>query len=58
MITILPPKLCASQSSVDVPPPFRFIPRAVIEATGNQVLAQVLRVAVPRFLEQVSVKGG
>ncbi|CAI5514416.1 unnamed protein product [Closterium sp. Naga37s-1] len=41
------------KSSVEVPVPFRMIPREVIESAGNKLLEQVLKVAVPRFLEQL-----
>ncbi|CAI5458172.1 unnamed protein product [Closterium sp. Yama58-4] len=41
------------KSSVEVPVPFRMIPRDVIESAGNKLLEQILKVAVPRFLEQL-----
>ncbi|CAI5995075.1 unnamed protein product [Closterium sp. NIES-64] len=40
------------KSAVEVPVPFRMIPRDVIETAGNKLLEQILKVAVPRFLEQ------
>ncbi|CAI5534170.1 unnamed protein product [Closterium sp. Naga37s-1] len=40
------------KSAVEVPVPFRMIPREVIESAGNKLLEQILKVAVPRFLEQ------
>ncbi|GJP38883.1 hypothetical protein CLOM_g23291 [Closterium sp. NIES-68] len=41
------------QSSVEVPTAFRVIPRDVIESAGNKLLEQILKVAVPRFLDQL-----
>lgn len=38
---------------MDIPTPFRIIPKDVIESAGSQVLSQLLRVALPRFLAQV-----
>eukprot|EP01018_Ginkgo_biloba_P020368 Gb_21996 [translate_table: standard] len=39
---------------IDIPFPFRTIPVELIESTGNQVLQQLLRVMLPRFLTQLS----
>ncbi|XP_024543398.1 uncharacterized protein LOC9661684 [Selaginella moellendorffii] len=39
--------------TIEVPFAFRAIPVQAIESTGNQVLGQVLRVMLPRFLSQL-----
>ncbi|WOL05808.1 hypothetical protein Cni_G14539 [Canna indica] len=39
--------------TIDVPFPFRAIPVEVIESTGTQVLDQLLRIMLPRFLAQL-----
>lgn len=41
------------KSSVAIPSAFRIIPRDAIQSSGNKLLQQVLRVAVPRFLAQL-----
>ncbi|RWW08495.1 hypothetical protein BHE74_00019768 [Ensete ventricosum] len=40
--------------TIDIPFAFRAIPVEVIESTGTQVLEQLLRLMLPRFLAQVS----
>ncbi|KAK6933463.1 Protein of unknown function DUF1997 [Dillenia turbinata] len=40
--------------SIDIPLAFRPIPVGVIESTGAQVLDQILRLMLPRFMAQVS----
>ncbi|XP_017699097.1 uncharacterized protein LOC103710353 isoform X2 [Phoenix dactylifera] len=40
--------------SIEIPFAFRAIPVEVIESTGTQVLEQLLRIMLPRFLRQVS----
>ena len=39
--------------ALDIPSAFRFLPVSSIEATGNQVLSQLLRLMLPRFLQKV-----
>ncbi|GBG71941.1 hypothetical protein CBR_g10878 [Chara braunii] len=39
--------------TLEIPGPFRVIPRDAIESTGNSVLNQLLRVVLPRFLSQL-----
>lgn len=39
---------------IDIPFAFRLIPKEVIESTGAQVLEQLLRVMLPRFLKQLN----
>eukprot|EP00270_Netrium_digitus_P014321 TRINITY_DN484_c0_g1_i3.p1 TRINITY_DN484_c0_g1~~TRINITY_DN484_c0_g1_i3.p1 ORF type:complete len:257 (+),score=40.57 TRINITY_DN484_c0_g1_i3:41-811(+) len=50
-------RLLISDTSIEVtmeiPPAFSFLSKEVIESAGNQVLAQLLRVALPRFLQQL-----
>eukprot|EP00850_Spirogloea_muscicola_P005455 SM000025S08350 [mRNA] locus=s25:125779:126907:- [translate_table: standard] len=38
--------------SLEIPAAFRVVPVAGIEATGNRVLGQLLRIMLPRFLKQ------
>ena len=45
--------LPGNQVSIDIPFPFRAIPVEVIESTGTQVLHQILRIMLPRFMAQV-----
>ncbi|XP_059073972.1 uncharacterized protein LOC131874556 [Cryptomeria japonica] len=39
---------------IDIPFAFQAMPVGLIESTGNQVLQQVLRVMLPRFLSQLA----
>jgi len=39
--------------AVDIPFPFRVIPVSAIEGSGNKVMAQLLKVMLPRFLSQL-----
>jgi len=39
--------------AIDIPFPFRAIPVQAIESSGTQVLEQLLRVMLPRFLNQL-----
>ncbi|TVU48384.1 hypothetical protein EJB05_08018 [Eragrostis curvula] len=39
--------------TIDIPFPFRAIPVEAIESSGRQVLEQLLRVMLPRFLQQL-----
>lgn len=39
--------------TIDIPFPFRAIPVEAIESSGRQVLEQLLRVMLPRFLKQL-----
>ncbi|KAL6645179.1 hypothetical protein ACP70R_016787 [Stipagrostis hirtigluma subsp. patula] len=39
--------------AIDIPFPFRAIPVEAIESSGRQVLEQLLRVMLPRFLKQL-----
>lgn len=41
------------QVTIEIPFAFRAIPVEVIESTGRQVLEQLLRIMLPRFLKQV-----
>lgn len=41
------------QVSVEVPFAFQLIPKQAIESAGTQVLEQILRVMLPRFMAQV-----
>lgn len=43
------------QVAIDIPFPFQAIPVTAIESSGRQVLEQLLRVMLPRFLNQVSL---
>ena len=45
--------LCGTQVSIEVPFAFRIIPVQAIESTGTQVLEQLLRIMLPRFMAQV-----
>lgn len=45
--------LPGSQVIIDIPFPFRAIPVEAIESTGAQVLEQILRIMLPRFMAQV-----
>lgn len=38
---------------IDIPFPFRAIPVEAIESTGAQVLEQILRIMLPRFMAQL-----
>lgn len=40
--------------AIDIPFPFQALPVEAIESSGRQVLEQLLRVMLPRFLKQVS----
>ena len=42
------------QVTIDIPFPFRALPVEAIESSGRQVLEQLLRAMLPRFLKQVS----
>ncbi|XP_027104890.1 uncharacterized protein [Coffea arabica] len=39
--------------SIEIPFPFQALPKAAIESTGTQVLGQVLRIMLPRFMAQL-----
>ena len=39
--------------TIDIPFPFRALPVEAIESSGKQVLEQLLRVMLPRFLKQL-----
>ncbi|KAF8396504.1 hypothetical protein HHK36_018127 [Tetracentron sinense] len=39
--------------SIDIPFAFRAIPVEAIESTGTQVLEQILRIMLPRFMAQL-----
>lgn len=41
------------QVSIEIPSAFRAIPVQAIESTGTQVLEQILRIMLPRFMAQV-----
>lgn len=41
------------QVSIDIPFAFRAIPTESIESTGSQVLGQILKAMLPRFMSQV-----
>ncbi|KAF2937265.1 uncharacterized protein [Oryza sativa Japonica Group] len=41
------------QVTIDIPFPFRALPVEAIESSGKQVLEQLLRVMLPRFLKQL-----
>lgn len=45
---------CGMQVTIEIPFAFRLIPVQAIESTGRQVLEQILKVMLPRFMEQVS----
>lgn len=45
--------LCGIQVSIDIPFPFLAIPKQAIESAGTQVLEQILRIMLPRFMSQV-----
>ncbi|XP_010267294.1 PREDICTED: uncharacterized protein LOC104604582 isoform X2 [Nelumbo nucifera] len=40
--------------SIDIPFPFRSIPVNVIESAGTQVIEQILRIMLPRFMRQIN----
>lgn len=44
---------CDIQVSIEIPFAFRAIPVQAIESTGTQVLDQILKLMLPRFLAQV-----
>ncbi|KAG4109024.1 hypothetical protein GLYMA_U031112v4, partial [Glycine max] len=39
--------------SIEIPFPFQAIPKQAIESAGTQVLEQILRIMLPRFVSQV-----
>lgn len=41
------------QVNIDIPFAFRAIPTQAIESTGSQVLEQILKAMLPRFMSQV-----
>lgn len=43
------------QVVIDIPFAFQAIPVQAIETTGTQVLEQLLKIMLPRFLAQVSL---
>lgn len=45
--------VCCMQVSIEIPFPFQVIPKQAIESTGTQVLEQILRIMLPRFMAQV-----
>lgn len=45
--------LCGMQVSIEIPFPFLAIPKQAIESAGTQVLEQILRLMLPRFMSQV-----
>lgn len=45
--------LHGNQVIIDIPFPFRAIPVNAIESTGTQVLEQILKIMLPRFMAQV-----
>ena len=44
---------CGIQVSIEIPFPFQAIPKQAIESAGTQVLEQILRIMLPRFVSQV-----
>lgn len=45
--------ICGIQVSIEIPFAFQLIPKDAIESAGTQVLEQILRVMLPRFMAQV-----
>lgn len=48
--------LCVIQVSIEIPFAFQVIPKQAIESAGTQVLEQILRIMLPRFMSQVCYK--
>lgn len=45
--------MCLVQVNIDIPFAFRALPTQAIESTGSQVLEQILKAMLPRFMSQV-----
>lgn len=45
--------VCHVQVRIEIPFAFRAIPAQAIESTGSQVLEQILKAMLPRFMSQV-----
>ncbi|CAN6476978.1 unnamed protein product [Victoria cruziana] len=46
-------RLLSCKVVIDIPFAFRALPVALIESSGNQVMEQILKIMLPRFLAQV-----